>query len=114
MNILQELTGLLSGLGIRVETGVFKGKAPEEYCVVTPMSDFYGLFADDQPQYETQEARISLFSKSNYITRKNQIVKALLAAEFIITDRTYIGFEEDTEYFHVAIDCAKPYEIEEG
>jgi len=113
MNILQELNALLGGFGVKVETGVFKNKAPDEYVVVTPMSDIYGLFADDQPQFETQEARISLFSKINYLPRKNQIAKALLAAEFIITDRIYGGHEDDTEYFLYTLDVAKVYELAE-
>ena len=29
--ILSELTALVTGLGLPVETGVFSGKAPEEY-----------------------------------------------------------------------------------
>jgi hypothetical protein len=111
-NILQELNELLTGLGVPVETGIFKGKPPDEYVVVTPMSDIYGVFADDQPLFETQEARISLFSKQNYTQRKNQIVKALLAAEFTITDRVFIGYDEDNEYFHYVLDVANVYEIE--
>lgn len=112
-NILQELTMLLASLGVPVETGIFKGKPPDEYLVVTPMSDIYGVFADDQPQFETQEARLSLFSKANYISRKNQLVKALLAAEFTVTDRIYIGYDEDTGFHLYSIDVAKTYEVEE-
>ena len=112
-SILHELNDLLTGLGVLVETGIFKGKAPAEYVVITPMSDTFGLFADDQPQFETQEARISLFSKQNYMQRKNQIVKALLAAEFTITDRLYIGFDEDTEYHQYSIDIEKIFDVSE-
>jgi len=112
-NILQELNALLIGLGVPIETGIFKGKPPEEYLVITPMSDIYAVFADDQPQFETQEVRLSLFSKQNYIPRKNQIVKALLAAEFIITDRLYIGYEEDVDFHQYIVDISKVYEIKE-
>lgn len=38
MSILKELNTILDGLGISVETGVFKGKAPDEYAVITPMT----------------------------------------------------------------------------
>ena len=109
MSILQELNTILKTLGIPVETGVFSGIAPDEYCVITPMSDNFGDYADNQPLYETQEARISLFSKNNYIKRKNQIVKALLAHEITVTDRRYIGHENDTGYHHYAVDAAKEY-----
>jgi len=107
MSILSELNTLLSGLGIPVETGVFSGKAPDEYVVLTPLADTFELYADNRPQAETQEVRISLFCKGNYIARKNQITKALLAADFTITDRRYIGYEPDTNYYHYAIDVAR-------
>ena len=44
--------------------------------------------------------------------RRDQIVGALLAADIDITDRRYIGHEDDTGYFHYAIDVAKSYELE--
>lgn len=113
MSILQELNTILDALGVAVETGVFTGKAPDEYVVITPMVDSFELYADNHPQFETQEARLSLFSKSNYQQRKNQIVKAVLAAEFTVTDRRYVGHEDDTGYHHYAIDMAKNYELKE-
>ena len=114
MTFLEELDTLITGLGLPVETGVFSGKAPEEYVVVTPLADVFELHADNCPQFETQEARLSLFSKGNYIKRKNMIVRALLAAEFTITARLYVGHEDDTGYHSYAIDVAKNYEFQEG
>ena len=38
---------------------------------------------------------------------------ALLAAGITMTDRRYIGHEDDTGYHHFAIDAAKHYEMEE-
>ena len=113
MSILTELNSLLTGLKIPVETGVFSGKAPDEYVVVTPMADTYPVHADNRPQCETQEARLSLFSKGNYLKRKNEIVRALLAADFTITSRLYVGHEDDTGYHHYAVDTAKNYELED-
>lgn len=113
MSILRELNTILDALGVPVETGVFKGKAPDEYAVITPMRDTFEVFADNRPQYETQEARISLFSKNNYQQRKNQIVKALLDVDITMTDRRYIGHEDDTGYHHYAVDAAKEYELKE-
>jgi hypothetical protein len=113
MSILTELNALLDGLGIPVETGVFSKKAPDEYIVVTPMADTFPVHADDRPQADTQEARLSLFSKSNYLQRKNQIVKALLSADFTVTARQYAGHENDTGYHNSAIDVAKNYELED-
>ena len=113
MSFLEELNTLLTGLGLSVETGVFSEKAPDEYIVITPMADIFDLHADNRPQYETQEARLSLFSKGNYIRRKNAVVRALLAEDFTITSRLYVGHEDDTGYHHYAIDVAKNYELEE-
>jgi len=111
MSILHELNLTLGILDISVETGVFKGKAPDEYLVITPLVDTFGFYADNRPRYEVQEVRISLFSKNNYLKRKNQIVNALLDNDFIISDRRYIGFEENTGYHHFVIELAKEYEI---
>ena len=113
MSILRKLNTILDTLGIPAETGVFKGKAPDEYAVITPMTDTFEVFADNKPQYETQEARISLFSKNNYQQRKNQIVKTLLDAEIIITNRRYIGHEDDTGYHHYTFDILREYELGE-
>jgi hypothetical protein len=113
MSFLAELNSLLNGLQISVETGVFSGKAPDEYIVITPMADTFELHADNRPQFETQEARLSLFSKGNYLQRKRQITLALLAADFTIIARQYIGHEDDTGYHHWVADVAKEYEFQE-
>ena len=111
MNLLSEIKAAVTGCGLSVETGVFSGEPPEEYVVVTPLADTDELHADNLPGYEAQEAR--LFSKGNYLMRKEQLSKALLAADFTITDRRYIGHEDDTDYHHYAIDVAKLYRLEE-
>ena len=113
MSILADIQSALSDLDIPIETGVFSDEPPEEYVVVTPLADTYELHADNLPEYETQEARLSLFTKGNYLKRKEQLSKALLAADFVITDRRYIGHEDDTGYHHYAIDVAKLYGLEE-
>lgn len=113
MSLLTELNSLLDGLLIPVETGVFSGVAPDEYVVITPLLDTYELHADNRPEYETQEARLSLFTKGNYTQRKRQIEGQLLTAEITVTERRYIGHERDTGYHHYAIDVAKHYELEE-
>jgi hypothetical protein len=113
MNILEELTALLTGLGVRVETGVFSDIAPDEYVVITPLADTFQLHAADRPGFDQQEARLSLYSKGNYLELKSSITAALLEAEFTITARQYIEHEDDTGYHHYAIDVAKIYPIEE-
>jgi len=112
MSLLEELNTLLSPL-VPVETGVFSKSAPDRYAVITPLADTFELYSDDRPRHETQEARLSLFDKGSYTAIKNQIVRALLNADFTITDRLYVGHEDDTGYHHYAIDVAKIYELEE-
>ncbi|NLB20142.1 MAG: hypothetical protein GX829_04770 [Clostridium sp.] len=94
-----------------IETGVFTKKAPDEYLVLIPMSDIFDQYTDDLPSAELQEVRLSLFSKGNYQARKNEVVKVLLNSDFIITDRRYLGYEEDTGFHHFAIDVAKLNEV---
>lgn len=113
MSILEDLTALLHSLDILIETGVFSNKAPSEYIVITPMTDEFALFADNQPQFEMQEVRLSLFSKGNYLARKNQIVRALLAQEYTITGRQYIEHEDDTGYHHYSVDVCKEFAVEQ-
>jgi hypothetical protein len=96
---------------VAVETGIFSGAAPVEYVVITPLADVFEVYADNLPEFEVQEARLSLFSKQNYLQRKNQIVSILLQNDFTVTDRRYIGFERDTGYHHYAIDVAKEYKL---
>ena len=112
MSLLSELKTIVFSCGLQVETGVFSSAPPNEYAVITPLADSYELHADNYPSYETQEARLSLFSKGNYLQRKKRLCKALLSAGFTITDRQYIGHEDDTGYHHYAIDVAKIYETE--
>ena len=112
MSLLSELNTIISPL-VPLETGVFSDPAPDKYAVITPMVDTFELYTDDKPRHEIQEARISLFDKGSYTALKSQIVRILLDADFIITDRRYIGHEDDTGYFHYAIDVAKNYELED-
>ncbi|MGI5966595.1 MAG: hypothetical protein ACOX65_06635 [Anaerotruncus rubiinfantis] len=113
MSILSELNTLVNAVPLPVETGVFSGKAPDEYVVILSLSDIFEVHADNRPGYEVQEARLSLFTKGNYQLRKKQLTTALLNADFSVTERRYIGHEDDTGYHHYAIDVAKNYGLEE-
>ena len=113
MNVLSNINSTLGELGIPLETGVFTEAAPDKYIVVVPLADSFALNADNSPSYDIQEARVSLYSKNNYIADKNRIIRALLAADFTITGRQYIGYETGTGYHHYVVDVAKHYEMEE-
>lgn len=112
MSLLSEIKTIVESCGLSIETGVFSDAPPKQYAVITPLADTFELDADDLPNYETQEVRISLFSKENYTRLKNELVRSLLRSEFTITDRRYVGHENDTGYHHYAIDVAKIYETE--
>lgn len=112
MSILAELNTLIAGLGIPAETGFYSGIPPNTYIVVTPLVDSLEGYSDNRPRYEIQEARLSLFDKGNYMSLKNRLIRSLIGADFLVTDSRYIGHEDDTGYFHYAIDVAKEYELE--
>ena len=71
MSLLSDLQTIVESCGVSVETGVFSGKAPDTYLVITPLSDSFELHADNTPGCETQEARLSLFTKGSYTKLKN-------------------------------------------
>lgn len=113
MNILSELKSLLLDMNVPIETGVFSKKAPDEYIVLVPLADSYPFNADNTPQMDQQEVRISIFTRGNYIKLKNSISKKLIMNFFYITDRRYNGLDTDTGYYQYTIDVAKIYDIEE-
>ena len=110
-SILFELRSALSKLNIPIETGAFKDPPPDEYLVLTPITDDLDVFTDNLLDYEVSEVRISLFTKSNYIQRKNQITELLLKSDFTITGRWYVEYEQETGYHHYTIDASKNYKL---
>ena len=113
MSVLSDIQTAIEPLGVPIETGVFTDAAPARYIVVVPLTDTFDLHADNAPGVEVQEARLSLFSQGSYTAMKNAVTKALLAADFTITERRYIGYETDTGYHHYNVDIAKYYEMED-
>ena len=110
MSMLEELNTIVERTGLPVETGVFSGTAPDAYVVITPISEHFGLFSDDGPGMNIEEARLSLYSKKNYTQKKDLLVRMLLTAGFTVSDRQYIGHEADTGYHHYSIDLAQERE----
>lgn len=110
MSLLSEITEIAKTVKLQVETGVFTNTPPDEYIVLTPIADGFELLADDAPNFETQEVRVSLFTKGNYMKLKDILTRAFIKSEMTVTDRRYIAHEDDTGYHHYAIDVAKTYE----
>ncbi len=113
MTILEEVNKTLEPLGIPIETGVFTGKVPESYLVITPLADTFALHADNRPEADIQEVRISIFTTGNYTALKRRITNTLLQAEFTITDRRYLNLDTETGYHGYSIDVQKNYEMED-
>lgn len=114
MSILEELNSVVTGIGLKVETGKFSDTAPSEYVVLTPIIDAFDLFADDIPRFDICEVRVSLFSRGNYTKRVKQLVKALFSAGFTITERRYIGYDDSTDYHGYSVDVEKAYTTDFG
>ena len=112
-SLLSDLKRLIDGLGIRCETGVLTGKAPDTYTVLTPIQDYYSVEGDDVPLDEVQEVRISLYTKNAWRSLKRSIEKACIAAGLCIVGRRYVEREDDTGFFHYAIDIANCYSLEQ-
>ena len=113
MSLLADLKAIAKKLSIPAETSIYKSRAPDCYIVFTPLVDTYDVFADNKPNIDIEEVRISYFDKGNYLESKKKIEKAVIDAEITITDRRYIGHEDDTGYHHYAIDVAKINDEEE-
>ena len=113
MSMLEELNTIVESAGLPVETGVFSATAPDAYVVITPISEHFELFADNAPGMNIEEARLSFFSKKNYIQKKDLLVRMLLSAGFLVTERRYGGYEQETGYHLYSLDVAHEYEQEE-
>jgi hypothetical protein len=109
MSLLAELTELLATVALSCETGVFSGIPPDEYVVLTPLTDEFAVFADNKPLIDVSEVRVSLFTKGNYLLRAAAIVSALFAADITVTERRYNGYETDSGYHNYSVDAAKSY-----
>ena len=113
MSALSELKNIFTSNNIPIETGVFSNQPPETYAVVTPLIDVFDLFADNKPNADISEVRISIFTKDNYLSLVSALVHDFLEAGFTVTERRYLGHEDDTGYHHYAIDVAKEYCVKE-
>lgn len=110
MSLLQLLNSILQDI-LPIETGVFSGKPPDKYLVLTPLVDTFELHGDNQPNAEVQEVRISIFYIGNYTSVKNRIVQALLDSELTVTDRRYLGHDDSTGHHQYVIDVAKEFDL---
>lgn len=113
MMLLEKLISLFSQLDVPIETGIFSGQASEQYIVLIPVTSTYELYADNLPEQDIEEVRISIYSKTNYLSIKRILEKILLKNGLTITERRYNGYEKESKYHHFTIDVADHFNIEE-
>lgn len=107
IGLLENLSHIAKQLGLAYAVSCYTDSpAPHTYLVFTPLTDSFEIFADNPPGIEIEEARISLFTKTNYLALRDQITKALISARLVITARRYIGYEDDTGFHHYSIDVS--------
>jgi len=111
-NILSDLNALLTGLGFKVSTGVYKESPPDEYIVITPTNNFFLGYADNKPRFETQGAEISLYTRGQYIDQTNLIVGALLKDGYTIPLRLYEGIDNNAGLHHYTIGVYSLYGLQ--
>lgn len=105
--LLERIRAVADQLGVSFEVGLSRQTPPPDtYLVATPLSDELTVFADNTPGTEIEEARISLFTKTNYLGLRNQLTRALIDAGLTVTARRYIGYEADTGFHHYSIDVS--------
>ena len=105
--LLENISQIAKQLGLTYAVSCYTDSpAPDTYLVFTPLTDSFDIFADNTPGIEIEEARISLFTKTNYLALRDQITKALISARLVITARRYIGYEADTGFHHYSIDVS--------
>lgn len=105
--LLENLSHIAKQLGLAYAVSCYTASpAPDTYLVFTPLTDSFDIFADNTPGIEIEEARIALFTKTNYLALRDQITKALISARLVITARRYIGYEADTGFHHYSIDVS--------
>ena len=105
--LLENLSHIAKQLGLAYAVSCYTDSpAPDTYLVFTPLTDSFDIFADNTPGVEIEEARISLFTKTNYLGLRNQLTRALIDAGLTVTARRYIGYEADTGFHHYSIDVS--------
>lgn len=105
--LLENISHIAKQLGLAYAVSCYTASpAPDTYLVFTPLTDSFDIFADNTPGIEIEQARISLFTKTNYLALRDQITKALISARLVITARRYIGYEADTGFHHYSIDVS--------
>lgn len=109
MEILDELTSILSGMSLPIKIGYFYGRIPTSYIILSPLPDQSVLYADDAPQIRVCAAKISLFAMDDFQQIGEEIAHLVVDADFVITERLYEGFDKESERQKYSISIVKEY-----
>lgn len=105
--LLEQLSGIAERLELPYSVGLYAEiPAPDTYLVFTPLADSLEVFADNTPGIEVEEVRVSVFAKANYLAVRDQLTRALIDADLMVSARRYVGYEPDTGLHHYSIDVA--------
>lgn len=105
--LLKHLSHIAQKLELPYVVGLYAATpAPDTYLVFTPLADSLEVFADNAPEIEIEEVRVSLFTKANYLAVRDQLTRALVDAGLTVAARRYVGYEADTGFHHYSIDVA--------
>lgn len=104
MDILATLTNICADLALPAQVGHFSTLPNPPFAVLTPFLDEPALDADNRPQALIEHVRISIYTATNYLDLRTQLVSRLLDAGLLISDGRYVAFEPDTGLHHYSLD----------
>jgi hypothetical protein len=102
----------LAPIGLPIHAEFYEGK-DTEYITFNFADDRPALRADDTDLISEVTMQVHYFTKSNPQANKRQIRQLLRAGGFTIISTSQF-YEQDTEYYHVVVECWTLEEEENG
>lgn len=99
---MQTLQELLERIAPTQRVLFNKKNKPDTYITFQSIVET-GVYADDLEQLVEGTFRVTLFTKTDYTTKKQQIKDALVAAGYYINSVDGEDYETDTGYFKLPI-----------
>lgn len=112
-DIISDIYSALTTLKIEVQIGDFQTTSalPDIYAVIVPLSEDYET-ADDEPDFDVQQASAELYTKGMWRTAVNNICGECIKRGLSVNARRYIGRNEETGYFQYSITFEEAYDCE--
>ena len=103
MNVNSIIGTALTSLSLPVYADVYEGTA-DEYIVFNYADERPALRADDNDELDETVIQVHYFTKSNPLSNKKAIRKALRTAGFTIISTSEF-YESDTKFYHVVVEA---------